>query len=166
MSTYLRWCSQSAFPRTPFTGAGHFGRAVSSGGQNQVLFPFYSRALGPTDLKFIGGRLYRTPPGACLPVGCGGGRVDQLPRFCQSRRRPHSTDTLKFLTGSGPVPPRPERPDGLVFARRIKLPIPQEGVPRKMGVQGGDAYEHRRKPGVRRRSPLGASLVTFCAYRK
>ena len=89
--------AHSHCPQTPITGAGHFGPAVSSGGQNQVLFPFYSRALGPTDLKFIGGRLYRTPPGACLPVGCGGGRVDQLPRLCQSRRCPHSADTLKFL---------------------------------------------------------------------
>ena len=41
----------SRHPWTPFTKAGHFGREVSSGGQNQDLFPFYSRALGPFFIK-------------------------------------------------------------------------------------------------------------------
>ena len=34
-----------------FTGAGPFGCLVNSGGQNQDLFPSYSRALGPFAIK-------------------------------------------------------------------------------------------------------------------
>ena len=53
-----------------------------------------------------------------------------------------------------------ERPCGLRVGRKQVLILPA-GVyqkpevtrPRKMGVQGGDAYEHRRKPGVHRRRP-------------
>ena len=38
-------------PRPPTTGAGPFGCLVNSGGQNQDLFPVYSRALGPFAIK-------------------------------------------------------------------------------------------------------------------
>ena len=38
-------------PRPPTTGAGPFGCLVNSGGQNQDLFPSYSRALGPIAIK-------------------------------------------------------------------------------------------------------------------
>ena len=34
-------------PGPSITGAGHFGLFVISGGQNQDLFPVYSRATGP-----------------------------------------------------------------------------------------------------------------------
>ena len=52
MSAFAQRALIVAFPPVPlFTGAGHFGPAVSSGGQNQVLFPFYSQALGPFAIK-------------------------------------------------------------------------------------------------------------------
>ena len=53
----------------------------------------------------------------------------------------------------------------LVFARRIKLPISQEGVPRKWGSRGGD-FERPLRVAFIGDTPLGASLVTFCASRK
>ena len=41
----------------PFTGACPFSWYVSSGGLSFDRAPSYSRALGPTNLKFTGGRL-------------------------------------------------------------------------------------------------------------
>ena len=38
-------------PGPPVTGACPFGYLIDSGGQNQDLFPFYSRALGPFAIK-------------------------------------------------------------------------------------------------------------------
>ena len=38
-------------PGPPVTGEGNFGLLVISGGQNQDLFPSYSRALGPCTIK-------------------------------------------------------------------------------------------------------------------
>ena len=82
-------------PGPPFTKAGHFGRAVNSGGQNQDRFPSYSRPTGACchpNLTAL--RLYHTPPPASLPVWCGSGRAengacpntDQLPQLFCTRR--------------------------------------------------------------------------------
>ena len=63
-------------PGPLFTREGHFGPAVSFGGLSFDRTSLYSRATGPfchQNLKSF--PLYRTPPGACLPVGCGGGRA-------------------------------------------------------------------------------------------
>lgn len=38
-------------PGPPVAGAGTFGCLVNSGGQNQDLFPSYSRPLGPFAIK-------------------------------------------------------------------------------------------------------------------
>ena len=52
MSAYAERALIVPFPPVPlFTGAGPFGLLLSSGGQNQDLFPSYSRALGPIAIK-------------------------------------------------------------------------------------------------------------------
>ncbi len=49
MSAYEERALIVTFPPVPlFTGVGHFGLCVISGGQNQVLFSFYSQATGPS----------------------------------------------------------------------------------------------------------------------
>ena len=74
-------------PGPPVTGAGPFGLLLSSGGLNFDRAPLSTRPTGAychQNLQVFA--LYRTPPGAPLPVWCGTGRTDQLPQFCQSRR--------------------------------------------------------------------------------
>ena len=91
----------SRHPWTPFTKAGHFGREVSSGGQNQDLFPFYSRALGPFAIKICEGLLLSYTAwciSTCLVWQSLGKcpATAQLPWLCQSRRCPYSANTLNF----------------------------------------------------------------------
>ena len=91
-------------PGPPFYGGGSlrvFGKPRRAKSRPVSVLLSGHRAFLPT--KFVSCCFYCTPPNACLPVWCGGGRVDQLPRFCQSRRCPHSADTLKFLTRQAPV---------------------------------------------------------------
>ena len=51
-------------------------------------------------------------------------------------------------------------------SRRTHVPNPQEGAPRNWGSRGATPMNTRLRRGVHRRSPLGASLVPFCASRK
>ena len=62
--------------------------------------------------------------------------------------------------------PEARRTSGLVFARRIRFPIFLEGVPRKWGSRGWGDFERPRRVAFIGDTPLGASLVTFCASRK
>ena len=67
------------FPRPLFTGEGNFGLLVISGGQNVDRFPLSTRPTGAychQNLQAFA--LYRTPPGACLPVWCGSRRANAL----------------------------------------------------------------------------------------
>ena len=95
-------------PGPPVTGACPFGYLIDSGGQNQDLFPFYSRALGPFAIKICEGLLLLYTAW-CLPTCLVRRSSDkcpataQLPWLCQSRRCPYSADTLKFLTRQAPV---------------------------------------------------------------
>ena len=131
----------SRHPWTPFTKAGHFGREVSSGGQNQDLFPFYSRALGPFSIKIC--KLLPSIVHRLMPAYLFGAAVVGLPPataqppwLCQTRRCPYSADTSKFLTRQGPVPPRQEGPNGLVLVRRAVIINPPGGRPPVAGGLG------------------------------
>ena len=136
----------------PFYGSGplrsgsYFRRAKS-----RPVPVLLSAHWGLLPSKFTSGCFYCAPPPASLPVWCSSGRTDQLPRFCQSRRYPYNADILNFHLVGACVPGarRKFRPG---FARRMKVPISWEGIPRNGGL-GDDAYEHRRKPGVHRRRP-------------
>ena len=106
----------------------------------------------------------------------------RLPRFCPGRRCPHSADTSKFPLSRGLCPRSKKVARSCLRSRRTQVPIFQEGVPRSRGSRGptppvrgrwpvgpegvGDAYEHRRKPGVHRRKSPGAFLVPFWASKK
>ena len=124
-----------------FTRACPFGLCVISGGLSFDRASLSTRATGPLchqNLKAF--PLYHTPPGACLPVRCGGGRANasataRLPRFCQGRRCPYNADTPKFLVRrpQWAVARKTVRPG---FARRMNIPSPQEGVPRNRGLGG------------------------------
>ena len=130
--------SKSPHPQTPITRAGHFGFPIYSGGQNQDLFPFYSR---PTGAFFHQNLIISllTHTAWCLPT-CLVRRwsppaTAQLPRLCQSRRCTYSAHTFKF------PPCRPQwaearRTNDSGFARRNLLAIFQEGVPRNWGLGG------------------------------
>ena len=68
-------------PGPPFTRAGHFGLPNRSGGQNQDLFPSYSRATRPychQNLLAYASILHRLVP-AFLLSGVGVGSARQLP---------------------------------------------------------------------------------------
>ena len=109
---------------------GKFRRAKSR--SVSLLLPGL-RALLPS--KYVTGYFYHTPPGAYLPVECGGSRMDPLPRLCQTRRCHLSRISSKFL----PCRPQWAEVSGiteLVFARREGTKIFQEGVPRNWGVRG------------------------------
>ena len=105
MSAYAERALIVPFPPVPlFTGAGPFGCLVNSGGQNQDLFPSYSRALGPFAIKICEGLLL-SYTAWCLPTCLvRSPSIAQLPWLCQTRRCPYSADTSKFLTRQGPVP--------------------------------------------------------------
>ena len=110
-------------PKPPFTRAGNFGLSVIPGGQNVDRFIFYSRATGPfchQNLKSF--PLYRTPPGACLPVGCGGGRAadsapDSGPAATVLPEQAVSVQRRHFLISdpAGACVPGARRMQGLVF---------------------------------------------------
>ena len=88
-------------PGPPATRVCHFGLFVISGGQNQDLFPVYSRATGPFYHQnfqavissvhrlvhpfLLGAAVVELPPA-----------IAQLPWLRQSRRCPYSADTLNF----------------------------------------------------------------------
>ena len=78
---------------------------IFPGGQNQDLFPYYSRPTGSCchqNLKALPRE--RTPPPASLPVWCGGGRAengacpntDQLPQLFCTRRCHFNGISFKF----------------------------------------------------------------------
>ena len=78
----LRRCAQAACPQTPIlrervTLVGQFVPAAKSRSVS-VLFSAH-RGLFPS--KFVNACFYRTPPGASLPVWCGGGRI-KAPNNC------------------------------------------------------------------------------------
>ena len=118
----------------------------------------------------------------CLPTcwvrrWSGGPAATVLPEQAVSAQRRH----FEISDQIGPCGPGQGGCKILCSGRREDSTYLTGGRSSVMGVQGGDAYEHRRKPGVRRRSPLGASqgelpqrgkrgwpgpLVTFCAYTK
>ena len=131
------------FPPVPlFTRVCPFGCSVISGGQNVDRFPFYSRPTGAychQNLQDFA--LYRTPPGAPLPVWFGGGRADvpataQLPQLCQARRCPYSVDTSEFSLCRGLCPRGKKDWPVLILPAGRDCPINQEGVPRKRGSRG------------------------------
>ena len=211
MSAYAERAPIVTFPPVPlFTRACPFGCSVNSGGQNVDRFPFYSRATGPffhQNLQAFAP--YHTPPGACLPVWCGGGRAadrrpygekqtwtvtsgpmrhrplhaelkaslvgadvpirPRQPPGCHSFARlgdVHTTRTFPNFYFVGACVPEARRTQGLVFgAAGRKCPSSRRASP-VAGGPGGDAYEHRRKPGVHRRKPPGAFLVPFWASKK
>ena len=148
-------------PGPPFTRAGNFGLWVYPGVQNQDLFPSYSQATGPfchPNLWAVS--FYRTPPTACLPVGCGGGRWTSCHSFARVGGVRTAQTPPNFEPSRGQCPGA-RRTQGHVFgAAGRKCQVLRRASP-VMGSRGGDAYEHRRKPGVHRRSPLGDSLVPF-----
>ena len=99
-------------PGPPFTRAGHFGLPNCSGGQNQDLFPSYSRPTGAfchqnlLAYASILHRLVRT----FLLSAVGVGRVDssspamdQLPRLYQSRRCHFNAFALQISYTQAPV---------------------------------------------------------------
>ena len=124
-------------PKPPFTRAGHFGLLVNPGGQNQDLFPSYSQATGPfCHLNLKGRARYRTPPGASLPVWCGGGRRTSCHGFSGLGGVRTTRTILNFAPGRGPCPRGKKDQTVLSLPRRMKLPISQEGVPRNRGAGG------------------------------
>ena len=133
-------------PGPPVTGACPFGYLIDSGGQNQDLFPFYSRALGPFAIKICEGLLL-SYTAWCLPtclVWQSLGKCPataQLPWLCQSRRCPYSANTLNFRL-VGPKARGKKNARSCVRSRRTQMPNPQEGVPRKRGSRGCGDYEH------------------------
>ena len=112
-------------PGPPSTWAGNFSLFVNFGGLSFDFAFFSSRPTGAfchQNLKAF--LLYRTPPGACLPVRCGGGRAgrqrapitDQLPRFCQGRRCNSSAHFHQILYRAGACAPEARRTQSLVLA--------------------------------------------------
>ena len=144
-------------PRPPTTGAGPFGCLVNSGGQNQDVFPSYSRALGPFAIKICEGLLL-SYTAWCLPTCLvRSPSIARLPQLCQTRRCHFNPMSPKFL------PCRPQwaearRTQGLVLDRRKVTEISLEGVPRKKGSRGCGDYEH---PPVARCSSEPHPLVPF-----
>ena len=122
-------------PGPPVTGACPFGYLIDSGGQNQDLFPFYSRALGPFAIKICEGLLL-SYTAWCLPTCLvRPSSIARLPRFCQSRRCPYSANTLNFRL-VGPKARGKKNARSCVRSRRTQMPNPQDGVPRKRGSRG------------------------------
>ncbi len=105
MSAYAERALIVPFPPVPlFTGAGPFGCLVNSGGQNQDLFPSYSRALGPFAIKICEGLLI-SYTAWCLPTCLvRSPSIARLPRLCQTRRCTYSADTSEFLLCRGLCP--------------------------------------------------------------
>ena len=106
MSAFAQRALIVTFPQNPlFTGVCPFGFMYVPGGQNQDLFPYYSRPTGACchqNLKALPRE--RTPPPASLPVWCGGGRAengacpntDQLPQLFCTRRCHFNGISFKF----------------------------------------------------------------------
>ena len=119
---------------------------------------FYSRALGPTNPKFAGGPLQRTPPGVCLPVWCGGCRFSALsncpaatviPSQAVSVQRRH----FEISDQAGDSVPEARRMQDLVFrAAGCKCLSFRRASP-VMGAWGQAAYERPLREGAHRRRP-------------
>ena len=97
-------------PGPPVTRVGHFGWSVSSGGPIFDYAHFYSRPTGAychQKLRIF--VFYRTPPGACLLVWCGGGRVGATTaQSCPGSDKPGGVISTylstRFCTGRGQCP--------------------------------------------------------------
>ena len=120
------------------------------------------RTLLPS--KFVGICFYFAPPGACLPVECGGCRVSaataQLPWFCQGRRCDFSALFHQILHRQGPVPPRQEEPAILILPAGRDYPRKQEDVPRSRGSGGNDCERPLREGAHRKQPPAGLWLLS------
>ena len=153
-------------PGPPVTGAGPFGLLLSSGGLNFDRAPLSTRPTGAychQDLQVFA--LYRTPPGAPLPVWCGRHRLPG----CHSFARLGGVRTARILSNFylvGACAPEARRKQGLVFEAAGRKCPSSRRASSVAGGPGGNAYEHRRKPGVHRRKPPGAFLVPFWASKK
>ena len=143
----------SRHPWTPPYGSGslrsasYFRRAKS-----RPVSVLFSAHWGLLPSKFVSAYFYRTPPPASLPVWCG---RHQLPS-CHGYTRVGGARIAQTLLNFCPVgtcAPEARRTQGRVLGRRIKLPIPQEGVSRKMGAWGQAAYERPLREGAHRRRP-------------
>ena len=154
-------------PGPPVTGAGPFGLLLSSGGLNFDRAPLSTRPTGAychQNLQVFA--LYRTPPGAPLPVWCGRHRLPG----CHSFARLGGVRTARILSNFylvGACAPEARRKQGLVFgAAECTCPSSR----RASHVNGGPGsvvtMNTRLRRGVRRSHTPGASLVTFCASRK
>ena len=145
-------------PRPPATGMGHFRPAVTSGGQNQDLFPSYSRALGPFAIKICEGLLL-SYTAWCVPTclvrrWSGGPAATVLPEQAVSVQR----SGFLIFDAVGASAPEARRKQGLVLGRRKVTEISLEGVPRNRGSRGCGDYEH---PPVARCSSEPHPLVPF-----
>ena len=127
MSAFAQRALIVTFPPNPlFTGVCPFGFMYVPGGQNQDLFPYYSRPTGACchqNLKALPRE--RTPPPASLPVWCGGGWLDpQLLPSCHSFSAPGGGISTVFLSKFkyvGPSGPRQVASQILSSGRRKVL---------------------------------------------
>ena len=86
------------------------------------------------------------------PVSHRPGITAQLPWFCPGRRSRLEPEHHPNLNGTRAQWPGKKRKDHSDFARRMRVPRSQEGVPRKWGP-GQAAYERPLREGARRRRP-------------
>ena len=101
--------------------------------------------------------LYRTPPGACLPVWCGRHRLPSCPGSARLGGV-RTAQTLPNFYFVGACAPEARRKQGLVLGRRKVAEISLESVLRNRGSRGCGDYEH---PPVARCSSEPHPLVPF-----
>ena len=91
--------------------------------------------------------------------------IARLPRLCQTRRCHFNPAFPKFLLFR-PQRAEARRTQGLVLGRRKVAEISLDGVSRNGGPGGGLTMSASKGAALIGRTPLGASLVPFCASRK
>ena len=109
---------------------GKFRRAKSR--SVSLLFPDL-RPLYHQNLQAF--TLYRTPPGACLPVWCGRHRLPGCHGSARVGGVRTAANTLNFRL-VGPKARGKKNARSCIRSRRTQMPNPQEGVPRKRGSRG------------------------------
>ena len=132
--------SKSPHPQTPITGAGHFGFPIYFGGQNQDLFPFYSRPTRAFSHQNLIISLL-THTAWCLPTCLvrWWSRIRQL-SSCHSYARVGGVRITQLLPNFhvvGACAPEASRTQGLVFgAAGCKCHALKRVSPVKWGLGG------------------------------